>query len=443
MSDNVKITISRGGSMSQRYRQSEALLERSCKSVPLGSQTFSKSKQQFPYGAAPFFIKKGKGSRAWDVDDNEYIDFVNGLLAVSLGYQDPDVDAAVQEQMKNGVIFSLPHQLEVQVAEKIIDMVPCAEMVRFGKNGSDATAGAIRLARAYTKRDYVVVCGYHGWQDWYIGSTTRDLGVPEATKALTLKFTYNDLSSLEKLFAQYPDQIAAVIMEPMNIEFPKPGFLQGVKESCHQHGALFILDEMITGFRLANGGAQELFGVTPDLVTLGKGVANGYPLSAVAGRKEIMRLMEDIFFSFTFAGETLSLAAALAVMQKLQREPVLAHIHQLGEKLIIGVKELLHKYELEGVISISGHPAWSILSFKDFAGYSMWQTKTLWMQEILKRGILSVGSHNLSYAHSEADIIRLLQVYDEVFAIIKEAMAAQTLVEQLDGEVLKPLFSVR
>lgn len=426
-----------------RYQKSQQFLERAEKVVPLGSQTFSKSKVQFPYGVSPYFIERGKGCKIWDIDGNEYTDFVCSLLAISLGYCDPDVDRAVKAQMEKGVVFSLPHPLETELAEKIVEMVPCAEMVRFGKNGSDATAGAIRLARAYTKRDHVVVCGYHGWQDWYIGATERDLGVPEAVKALTHKFIYNDLASLEKCFNEYPQQIAAVIMEPANFEEPKPGFLQSVKDLCHKNGALLIFDETITGFRFAKGGAQELFAVTPDLTTMGKGAANGYPLAIVAGRRDIMMLMEEIFFSFTFGGEALSLAASLAVLTKIQTQPVLEHIQQLGIYLIAQVKKLIEQYHLQDVLTIKGYPSWSLLVFKDSEHYSLWQLKTFWMQEILARGIFSFGSHNLCYAHQQEDIDHLLKVYDEVFALMAKCLADKTLEQHIQGKVLEPLFKVR
>ena len=323
--------------MSIRYLNSEKMLEQALKTIPLGSQTFSKSKTQYPFGVSPYFITKGQGSHVWDVDGNEYIDFVNSLNAITLGYNDPDVTAAVRAQLEEGNIFSLPHPIEMKVAEKIVEMVPCAEMVRFGKNGSDATAGAIRISRAYTNRDHVAVCGYHGWQDWYIGSTTRHRGVPQATRELTHTFTYNDMDSLHKIFQQWPDQIAAVIMEPMNSKEPINGFLEQVKDFAHKHGAVFIFDETITGFRFARGGAQELFGVTPDIATFGKGLANGYPVSAIAGKTEFMRLMEEVFFSFTFGGETLSLAAALATLNKLQTMPVTETLRNQGEKIIIGL----------------------------------------------------------------------------------------------------------
>jgi glutamate-1-semialdehyde 2,1-aminomutase len=429
--------------MTHRYAQSEALLERALRSIPLGSQTFSKSKTQYPYGASPYFITHGRGSHVWDVDGNEYIDFINGLAAIILGYADPDVDAAVRKQLENGVIFSLPHPLEMQVAEKLIEMAPCAERVRFGKNGSDATAGAMRLARAFTHRDRVAVCGYHGWQDWYIGSTARHRGVPQATRDLTHVFAYNDLDALERLLLEYPKQFAAVIMEPMNIAEPLPGFLEGVKALAHQHGTVLVFDEIITGFRYANGGAQEYFGVMPDLATYGKGLANGYPLSAIAGRADIMKLMEEIFFSFTFGGETLSLAAALAVMNKLQTQAVLARLKQQGAKIVEGVNRLIGKHGVEALFKISGHPAWSFLVMADAEGYSQWQIKTLFMQEMLARGILTLGTHNLSYAHSDEDIAHLLATYDEVFPLIRDAVTSGSLEQSLRCQTLEPLFKVR
>lgn len=392
---------------------------------------------------SPFFIERGRGSRVWDVDGNEYIDFVNSLLSISLGYQDPDVRKAVDAQLDEGTIFSLPHPIEVKVAEKLVEMVPCAEMVRFGKNGSDATAGAIRLARAYTGRDHVAVCGYHGWQDWYIGSTARNLGVPQAVRDLTHTFMYNDIGSLEAIFKDYPDGLAAVILEPMNIAEPRPGFLEEVKDLCARHKALLVFDETITGFRFARGGAQELFGVTPDLATFGKGMANGYPIAAVVGRAEIMRLMEEIFYSFTFGGETLSLAASLAVLEKIDREPVLATIHRQGEKVRDGLRELIAKHGLGDVCSVAGHPSWTFFVIKDTEAYGMWHLKTLYLQEMFARGILTVGTHNISYAHSDADVARLLDCYDEILIMLKTVVDNRNIEEFLRAKPLEPLFKVR
>ncbi len=429
--------------MSARYARSEELLNRALNTIPLGSQTFSKSKTHYPLEVSPYFIERGMGSRVWDADGNEYIDFVNSLGAVTLGYRDAAVDAAVRSQMDNGVSFSLPHKLEMLVAEKMVELIPCAEMVRFGKNGSDATAGAIRLARAYTGREHVAVCGYHGWQDWYIGSTARHLGVPQAVKELTHTFAYNRLETLERHFIDYPGQIAAVILEPMSMVAPESGFLEGVQNLCRNNGALLVFDETITGFRFDLGGAQKSFGITPDLATFGKGMANGYPISAIVGKKEIMKVMEDIFFSFTFGGETLSLAAALATMGKMETEPVLETLSSQGVKVMEGLRERIRKHGLESVLSVGGSPTWSFLVIQDTTEYSSWITKTFYLQEMLARGILTVGSHNMSYSHSDQDIARLLAAYDEVLGELSEALTESTLEAKLRCAPLQPLFRVR
>ena len=426
------------------YAKSMAFLARAEKVIPLGSQTFSKSRTQYPYGVSPYFITRGQGARVWDLDGNEYIDFVSSLASITLGYQDPDVNHAVRQQLDtSGVIFSLPHPLETEVAELICAMVPCAERVRFGKNGSDATAGAVRVARAFTGRDRIAACGYHGWQDWYIGSTARHRGVPAATRELTHSFTYNNLDSLRSVLLAHPGEFAAVIMEPMNVVDPEPGFLAAVKALAQQHGALLVFDETITGFRFDNGGAQAHFGVTPDLATFGKGLANGFPLSAIAGRADVMKEMEEIFFSFTFGGEALSLAAAKATLEKLQREPVAATLAARGRQAMDGASAVIAQHGLQDLFAVSGHPTWSFLNIKDGRGASAFEIKTLWMQEILERGILSVGTHNVNYAHTEADINRLVAVYGEVLPFIGQTLDDGKLRDALRCEPLVPLFKVR
>lgn len=426
-----------------RYKKSKELLERALETIPLASQTFSKSKFQFPVGASPLFLEKGKGSKVWDVDGNEYIDFMNALLCVSIGYADKDVTGAVCEQIQNGVSFSLPHRLEMEVSEQLVKMIPCAEKVRFGKNGSDATSAAIRLARAYTKKDLVLVCGYHGWQDWYIGSTTRNLGVPEITQKLTKVFKYNDINSLSYLVEQNRGQIAAIIMEPMNIEYPDEGYLQKVKNIANKEDIVFIFDETITGCRFAKGGAQEFFGVTPDLATFGKGLANGFPLSAIVGKAEIMDLMEDIFFSGTFGGETASLAAAKVVLQKVDSLDVPAYIFEIGEYLLKHLNKIITEFECEDFLKCSGHPSWSFLIINDKGEYTSFEIKTLLMQEMLKRGILTFCTHNISYSHTIKDIDYLLDCYREVFPLVKKAIENKKLIESLNCKPLVPLFKVR
>ena len=425
------------------FSASEAYLARAEKVIPLGSQTFSKSRTQYPFGVSPFFVTRASGSRCWDLDGNEYIDFVNSLASITLGYNDPDVTRAVADQLQSGVICSLPHPIEAEVAELICDMVPCAEMVRFGKNGSDATSGAVRVARAFTGRDRVAVCGYHGWQDWYIGSTARKRGVPAATQALTHPFAYNDLDSLRDVLQAHAGEFAAVVIEPMNVVAPAPGFLEGVKSLAHEHGALLVFDETITGFRYANGGAQACFGVTPDLATFGKGLANGYPVSAVAGRRDVMKLMEEVFFSFTFGGEALSLAAAKATLLKLRREPVVETIARHGERILRDAPRLIASHGLGEVFSTSGHPSWTFMNIRDAAGASAFEIKTLLLQELFQHGILTIGTHNVSFAHSDADIGALLEAYDSAFGVIGPAVREGKVLQRLRCEPLRPLFKVR
>jgi len=425
------------------FTQSEAYLDRALQSIPLGSQTFSKSYTQYPRGVSPYFISRAEGSRAWDLDGNEYIDFVNSLCSVTLGYNDPEVTEAVRRQLDQGVIFSLPHPIEAEVAEMICQMVPCAEQVRFGKNGSDATAGAVRLARAFTNRDRVAVCGYHGWQDWYIGSTARHRGIPQATRDLTHTFAYNDIGSLQALLAAHPDEFAAVILEPMNVTYPAPGFLEAVKAAAHAHGALLVFDETITGFRYANGGAQALFQVTPDLATFGKGLANGYPVSAVAGRRDVMKLMEEVFFSFTFGGEALSLAAAKATLTRLQRDDVCARLEAKGRALQGELTALIETHRLGETFGVAGHPSWTFLTMKDSHGVDAFETKTLYLQEMFQRGILTIGTFNLSDAHSAGDMQRLVEAHREVLPLVGRALHEGTVRSQLRCDPLVPLFKVR
>jgi len=430
-------------SHSNRYRRSTALLERALKTIPLGSQTFSKSHISYPQGQAPLFLTHGKGAHVWDVDGNEYIDLVNGLLPVVLGYGDPDVDAAVTRQMEKGVTFSLAVEHEIELAEKLVELIPCAEMVRFGKNGSDATAGAIRLARAHTGRDRVAVCGYHGWQDWYIGSTARHVGVPDAVRSLTHTFVYNDLESLDRLLTSHPGEFAAVIMEPMTMVEPVCGYLAGVKDMAHANGAVLVFDEIITGFRFDIGGLQAQCGVVPDLATFGKSMANGYPISAVVGRADIMKGMEEIFFSFTFGGEALSLAAALATIEKMQCEPVLETIRLRGTALRDGLSELITHHEVGSFVSVTGRPEWSMIVIDDVEDTTSWEIKTLFLQEMLARGVLILGSHNVSYSLDEDDLNTVLSAYDEVLGILSSAWKNNDFRNRLHSPPLEPLFRVR
>lgn len=429
--------------MSERFTRSQEMLERALRVVPLGAQTFSKSVTQYPLGVSPHFASRAEGARLWDVDGEEYLDFVGALAAVILGYGDPEVDAAVREQLERGVSFSLSTELELRLAEELVRLVPCAERVRFGKNGTDATSAAVRLARAATGRDHLALCGYHGWQDWSIGATSRHAGVPRAVRELSHPFPYGDLGALERLLASKRGEFAAVILEPMNLRFPPEGYLEGVRELSRAHGALLVFDEMVTGFRFGLGGAQELFGVTPDLATFGKGLANGFPLSAIVGRAEVMDWMEEIFFSGTFGGEALSLAAALATIEKLERDDVPSILAARGEELQAGLTELIAAERLEEHFELSGHPSWSFLRPRPRRDVTKAEVDTFLLQELFERRVLCLGSCNLSLAHSSQDVARLLEVYGEVLPRAGRLVERGELGEHLRCEPLVPLFSVR
>ena len=426
-----------------RFLESERLLRLAEAVIPLGSQTFSKSRTQYPVGVSPFFASKGSGSYLWDVDGNKYVDLVASLAAVTLGYGDPEINKAVKRQLKKGVSLSLSSKLETVVAEKIINLVPSAEMVRFAKNGSDATSAAVRIARYFTGRDHIISIGYHGWHDWYIGSTTRSMGVPSAVQALTLSARYNDLSHVENLFQEAKGDVAAVILEPMNSVDPAPGYLESLRNFCSSNNILLIFDEVITGFRFARGGAQELFGVTPDLSCFGKGIANGFPLAAVVGKKEIMLEMEKVFISGTFGGELLSLAAAKVVLQKHINEDVCGDLAEKGGMLAELTLNAINENKIGNVLSLSGHPTWKFINWKPTSNYSAQEIKTYFMQEIFQEGILVLGTHNITQAHSKRIINKIADSYYRVFQKIRYVLESEKLREELKVQPLVPLFKVR
>jgi glutamate-1-semialdehyde 2,1-aminomutase/spore coat polysaccharide biosynthesis protein SpsF len=425
------------------YARSQRMLDRAERTIPLGAQTFSKSKIQLPPGAAPLFVTHGDGGRVFDVDGNEYVDLISALLPNVLGYRDPDVDLAIRRQLTRGISFSLPTELETQLAERLATHIPCAEMSRFGKNGTDATSAAIRLARAATRRDRVMLCGYHGWQDWYIGATSRNLGVPAAVSALSHLIPYGDIAAAESLFRKYPGEFAALILEPAGGTEPTPGYLQGLKDLVHRHGAILIFDEMITGFRWSIGGAQAYYGVVPDLACFGKAMGNGMPISAIVGRADIMRLMEDIFYSGTFGGEALSLAAAIATIDKIEREKVTDRLWQVGGELKRRASDKIAAAELNGVISLAGSGPWAILAYKDHPRGSKEAIKTLFLREMIAAGVLVNASHNVCFAHTEADVEQVLVAYDHALGEVRRGLQAGNLDRQLDNQLIRPIFSVR
>jgi glutamate-1-semialdehyde 2,1-aminomutase len=419
---------------------SESWLARARGLVPALTQTLAKGPGQYVRGVAPVYAARAKGSHLWDVDGNEYLDWQMAIGPIVLGYGHPAVDDAIRRQLADGITFSLVHPLEVEVAERVRDVVPNAEMVRFSKTGCDVTTAAVRLARAFTGRDRVLCCGYHGWHDWYVATTDRHAGIPESTRELTSTFQYNDLDSVR---AGLDADVACVILEPVTFEEPRDGFLQELKKLCAKNGSLLIFDEMWTGFRSAIGGAQQRYDVTADLACFSKAVANGMPLSVLTGRRDVMSLLDrQVFFFTTFGGEALSLAAAKATIDELRTKNVPAALERQGTRLAEGVRAIARDLGMT-YVSCAGLPARTMVSFAatgDAAGESPLELKSLAQQELLKRGILWGGFHNLCLAHSDADVDHTLVSWRAVLEIVKAAVADRRVREALRGEPVEPVF---
>ncbi len=425
------------------FDRSNQLFTRASASIPLASQTFSKSHQQWVRGAAPLFLEKGSGCRVTDPDGNVYIDYLQGLMANILGYGDSDVDAAIRNQLESGVGFSLPSILESELAERLIRDIPCAEMIRYGKNGSDATTAAIRVARAYTGREKVAICGYHGWHDWSIGTTSRHAGVPESTRALSATFPFNDADALANILKNDPRGYAAVILEPSGTRPPTAGFLEELRRLTYQYGVLLIYDEIVTGFRMHIGGAQAYYGIAPDLAAFGKAMANGMPISAVVGRRDIMMKMEEVFFSGTFGGETLSIAAAIATIDKLHRENVIPRLWERGGRLITESNEVFAKRGFGGVISFGNDGWWPRLSVANPPVAESLMISLL-RQEFVAAGLLLASSYNLCLPHdTESVMAETLSALDLALGNVRGHLDSSDPAARLRGYPVQPTFSVR
>ncbi|MCG3174473.1 MAG: 3-aminobutyryl-CoA aminotransferase [Myxococcota bacterium] len=416
--------------------ESDRLYARALGLIPAVTQTLAKGPGQYIKGVAPKYLVRGKGSHVWDADGNEYIDLTMGVGPISLGYAHAPVDNAIRRQLEDGITFSQMHPLEVEVAELVREVVPNAESVRYSKTGCDVTTAAVRLARAFTGRNKVLCCGYHGWHDWYIAVTDRNKGIPLQVQDLTYTFNYNDIQGV---LDSIDGDTAAIILEPIVFEAPRDNFLHRLREICDKNGIVLIFDEMWTGFRLAVGGAQEYFGVKADLATYSKAVANGMPLSILAGRKDIMSLLEkDVFFFTTFGGETLSLAAAKATIQELREKNVPAALAGTGKRLREGYNAIARELGMD-YTACSGFDCRTIMTFDAKAGNPL-EMKSLVQQEMIKRGVLWGGFHNVCFSHSADDVAHILAAYREALPILKHAVEGKTVREKLRGEPVEPVF---
>jgi glutamate-1-semialdehyde 2,1-aminomutase len=413
-----------------KLERSKALQKKAHNVIPGGSHTYAKGDDQFPE-LFPGLIARGKGSHVWDVDGNEYIEYNQGGRAVVLGHAFEPVVAAARRELENGSNFSRPAEIEVTCAETFLSMITSADMVKFCKDGSTATSGAIKIARAATGRDHIAFCKDHPFfsiNDWFIGTTPMNAGIPKAISDLSLSFRYNDIESVKTLFQQNPGKIAGVILEPAKYGDPTNNFLHEVKRICHENGTVFILDEMITGFRWHNGGAQKYYNIVPDLSTFGKGLANGFSVSALAGKRDLMELggldhdKERVFLlSTTHGAETHALAAAIATMKVYETEPVIEHLFRQGERLRHGAEEVIARHGLKDKIPIIGLPCCLVFGTQDRDGKGSQALRSLFLQETAKRGVL-MGALVLSYSHTDADIDKTVEAIDGAAAIYKMAL---------------------
>ncbi len=429
-------------------KKSLQMCERAHELIPGGAHTYSKGDDQFPSNA-PRILSRGAGSHVWDVDDNEYVDWGMGLRSVILGHGYPRVIKSVQAALGIGSNFCRPHYYELELAELLHKVIPTAEMVKFAKNGSDTTTAAVKLARAYTKKDKIAFCKDHPFfsiDDWFIGTTQVNRGVPRAFQDLSVPFRYNDLDSLKILFEQNKDQVAGVIMEATTGAEPKEDFIRKAIDLAHDNNALFIMDEIITGFRYALGGAQSHFNVKPDLSTFGKALGNGFSVSALVGKKEIMELggirhnQERVFLlSTTHGAEVHGLAAATATISEINDHPVIPKIWDTGKKLQAGIIKLANDHGLASRVKISGYGCSPVLQFLDDTGATDFKLKTLVMQEIYKHGgVLFPGYFAVSYSHSESDVQKTLEAFDKAMGVA--AKAGTNIDKLIEGDLTKPVF---
>lgn len=434
--------------MQQRnFEQSLALKEKIHQLIPGGCHTYAKGDDQFPEFYPPY-IERGAGCRVWDVDGNEYIEYGMGLRAVTLGHAYPAIVMAACQQMWKGSNFARPAAIELEAAEAFLKVVPGAEMVKFAKNGSDVTSAAIKLARAYTGRDMVGICIDHPFfsvDDWFIGTTAINAGIPQAIRDLTVGFHFNNIDSVRVLFDQYPGQLACLIMEVEKNDPVDLRFLQEVQQFCKSNGTLFILDEMITGFRWHLGGAQTLYNIVPDLSTFGKGMGNGFAIAALAGKREIMELgglyhdQERVFLlSTTHGAENQALAAFIAVVKEYEEKDIIGHMQEQGERLRAGLEQSIAAHGLQGYVGIHGFPVCLVFSTRDQHKQASQAFRTLLMQELIKRGVIA-PSLVLSYAHKAADIDQTINVFDAALSVYRHAIE-DGIEKYLEGEAVQPVY---
>ncbi|MCX5695199.1 MAG: aminotransferase class III-fold pyridoxal phosphate-dependent enzyme [Candidatus Omnitrophica bacterium] len=418
--------------------------------IPGGNQLLSKRVERFLPGEWPAYYTKAKGCQIWDLDGNRYYDFAQmGVGSCALGYADEDVNRAVISAIRDGSMATLNCYEEVELAKKLIKIHPWADSVKFARTGGEACAIAIRIARAAAGRSKIAFCGYHGWHDWYLSANIANsnnldeqllpglapLGVPFELKGSAIPFNYNKLSELENIIKSNPKQIGVIIMEPMRSIYPEPGFLEGVRKIADRIGAILIFDEVTSGFRLNLGGIHLVFGVKPDIAVFGKALGNGFPITAVIGKKKIMDFAQRTFVSSTFWTERIGFVAALATLRKMAEKKVQKKLVYFGERINAGWKKLARKHNLG--ITISGIPPLTHISFKNNVPL---ETQTLYAQEMLEQGFLVSSSVYATYAYTDELIDKFIFHSDRAFAKIRKALDSTEIKRFLKNDVIQEGF---
>jgi glutamate-1-semialdehyde aminotransferase len=435
--------------MKKIFTKSNEYRERIHHLIPGGAHTYSKGDDQFPL-LSPAAITHGKGSHCWDVDGNEFIDMTMGLTSVSLGHAYEPILDAVRAQLEKGVNFTRPSTIEGEMAEKFLSLVPQHDMIKYAKNGSTATTAAIKLARAFTGRKLVarpVDHPFYSYDDWFIGTTECDFGIPDEIKSLTVTFKADSLNALENLFNQYPNEIACIISEPEKWKELELDYYQKAIDLVHKHGALWIMDEMITGFKTDFPGAIKKYNATPDMATWGKGIANGFSFCALTGIKEVMefggikRFGEKRVFliSTTHGGETHAIAAALATIKVFEENPVVQHNKTIGLQYMDGIKEIVKSFGLQDYINLAGFSWNSFINCMNRTGEPDLALKTLLLQEMINSGILFQGLFSPCYSHNQNDVERILAAFNDACNIYLKALDGKVS-DYLVGEPIKPVF---
>ena len=430
--------------MARTLTNSNTFKERAKKVVPHLTGTFSRAAPSYVEGVFPVYVQNAHGSHFIDVDGNEYIDYVMALGPITLGYNYESINQAIISQLKEGILFSLPHPIEVELSEKICNIIPHAEMVKFEKSGSNAVTGAVRAARAFTKRDKIAYCGSGGvWHDWQAAMVSRDSGIPKFNSELIKTFDYNDADGLEQIFEDNKNEIAAVVLEPVVYEQPQNNFLNKVRQLTNQNDSVLVLDEIVTGFRFDLGGAQKYFNIKGDLVCFGKGMGNGLPISSITGSSEFMKSFDELWVSSTNNSENLSLAGTYAVIKEMQEKKTISHCWNIGKKLFDGWNQTVKKFNLDA--KMYGYPIRMHLQCFDSDKNESLSLKSLLLQEMVKNGIFMsvLGSTFICYSHSEKDVENTLISLENTCEFVTKNVKNGNYAEFLEGDMPKSIWSIK